>query len=103
MVDREKSIRVRAYEIWESEGRPEGRESQHWEQARMQLAETEDRVPGKDASKAVGSAAKAGSKSKGKTKATTKVPAGDSNDSEMARNVSVLGEKPKTRRKRTQS
>jgi len=26
-------IRERAYSIWEMEGRPEGRERQHWEQA----------------------------------------------------------------------
>ena len=26
-------IRERAYAIWEREGRPEGRERQHWEQA----------------------------------------------------------------------
>ena len=31
--DREKRVRDRAYEIWESEGRPAGRESEHWEQA----------------------------------------------------------------------
>ncbi|MCY0096931.1 DUF2934 domain-containing protein [Hoeflea ulvae] len=37
MQPQDKSIRERAYEIWESEGRPEGREAQHWEQARSEL------------------------------------------------------------------
>lgn len=29
----ENRIRQRAYEIWEQEGRPEGRHAEHWEQA----------------------------------------------------------------------
>lgn len=33
-------IRKRAYEIWESEGFPEGREYSHWEQAVRELGET---------------------------------------------------------------
>lgn len=35
--DREKQIRARAFEIWEREGRPEGREQSHWEQARREI------------------------------------------------------------------
>jgi hypothetical protein len=31
-------IRQRAYEIWEREGRPEGREQAHWEQAEREVA-----------------------------------------------------------------
>lgn len=31
--DRERRVRDRAYEIWEQEGRPSGREREHWEQA----------------------------------------------------------------------
>lgn len=30
-------IRARAYEIWEREGRPEGREHRHWDQARREI------------------------------------------------------------------
>ena len=30
-------IRERAYAIWEREGRPEGRERQHWEQAAREV------------------------------------------------------------------
>lgn len=34
----EEAIRRRAHEIWEREGRPEGREAEHWERARAELA-----------------------------------------------------------------
>lgn len=33
-------IRHRAYQIWEAEGRPEGRAAQHWAQARDELGES---------------------------------------------------------------
>jgi Protein of unknown function (DUF2934) len=29
--------RLRAYEIWEGEGRPEGRDEHHWRQAEREL------------------------------------------------------------------
>lgn len=32
----EATLRQRAYEIWEAEGRPVGRELEHWEEARRQ-------------------------------------------------------------------
>jgi hypothetical protein len=31
-------IRARAYHIWEQEGRPHGRDEQHWQEAERQLA-----------------------------------------------------------------
>lgn len=34
----EERIRTRAYELWEAEGRPEGREIDHWLQAVQELA-----------------------------------------------------------------
>ncbi len=38
MIDaHETLIRQRAYEIWEGEGRPEGRSDLHWEQAMREL------------------------------------------------------------------
>ncbi|TIY01229.1 MAG: DUF2934 domain-containing protein [Mesorhizobium sp.] len=40
-MDREERIRRRAHEIWEREGRPEGREREHWDQA-VQEIEAED-------------------------------------------------------------
>ncbi len=35
--DHQERIRQRAHEIWESEGRPEGRDSDHWNQAEQEL------------------------------------------------------------------
>ena len=40
----DKRIREFAYQIWESEGKPEGQESRHWEMARK-LAEAEALAP----------------------------------------------------------
>lgn len=40
MPDNEQ-IRRRAYEIWEREGRPEGREAEHWRRAAEELAASE--------------------------------------------------------------
>lgn len=37
MDDREQKIRDRAYELWVQEGRPEGREGEHWSQAAREL------------------------------------------------------------------
>ena len=49
----DKRIREFAYQIWESEGKPEGQESRHWEMARK-LAEAEALAP-KKSPKATGS------------------------------------------------
>jgi hypothetical protein len=35
--DREEKIRRLAYELWEIEGRPEGRHHEHWERAAREL------------------------------------------------------------------
>lgn len=37
--DKYELIRARAYEIWEREGRPAGREHEHWQQAELELQE----------------------------------------------------------------
>lgn len=37
----EDAIRRRAHQIWEREGRPEGKDAEHWERARLELAEEE--------------------------------------------------------------
>ncbi|MGC1331811.1 DUF2934 domain-containing protein, partial [Pseudomonas sp.] len=42
----DKRIREFAYQIWESEGKPEGHEDRHWEMARK-LAEAEALAPSK--------------------------------------------------------
>lgn len=54
----DKRVREFAYQIWESEGKPEGHEARHWEMARK-LAEAEALAPSK-------SPKAAGSKSAGK-------------------------------------
>jgi hypothetical protein len=32
-------IRARAHQLWESEGRPDGREAEHWDEAQRELAD----------------------------------------------------------------
>ncbi|ASW10732.1 DUF2934 domain-containing protein [Rhizobium sp. 11515TR] len=41
MNDDEAKRRERAYRIWEQEGRPEGRDLDHWQRAEEQHQETE--------------------------------------------------------------
>lgn len=64
MDDREHRIRQRAHEIWETSGRPHGREREHWEQATREVHESgssaavsmtleETSKPGKKAAKAL--------------------------------------------------
>ena len=40
----EQRIRERAYKIWEDAGRPEGRQLEHWELAKLAIAE-QDALP----------------------------------------------------------
>ncbi|PWW03567.1 hypothetical protein DFR52_101248 [Hoeflea marina] len=117
MIDRDKSIRERAHQIWEAEGRPEGREADHWEQARTELQKLEDesrptaatvggkakRSGGKTAARpaeddAGTGAAKPRSPSRGKNQSA---PAEDV--SPLDRDAAVLGEKPASSRKRNPS
>jgi hypothetical protein len=35
--EREERIRQRAYAIWEREGKPDGREAEHWEKAAAEI------------------------------------------------------------------
>lgn len=53
MSTEDKRVREFAYQIWESEGKPEGHEARHWEMARK-LAEAEALAPSKSP-KATGS------------------------------------------------
>lgn len=41
-------IRLKAYEIWEREGFPEGREREHWEIAELELGLSPDEMDGGD-------------------------------------------------------
>ena len=43
MESREERIRMKAHELWESDGRPEGQDRHHWEQA-AKLIDEEDRL-----------------------------------------------------------
>ena len=45
----EDSIRRRAHAIWEREGRPEGRQQEHWEQARREIEAEEAASPSRTA------------------------------------------------------
>ena len=40
-MTRDDRIRIRAYEIWQREGRPEGRHEQHWVEATREIDEEE--------------------------------------------------------------
>ena len=45
--DKEQRVRERAYRIWEEEGRPIGKDKEHWERARKEIEE-EDAITGSD-------------------------------------------------------
>ena len=47
MDDHDERIRKRAHEIWEEEGRPEGREYSHWLRARAEICSEEGDWPGR--------------------------------------------------------
>ena len=51
MSNDDKHIREFAYQIWESEGRPEGQEARHWDMAHK-LAQAQARSPSKAEPKA---------------------------------------------------
>jgi Protein of unknown function (DUF2934) len=42
--DMHQRIERRAYELWESEGRPEGRQQAHWRQAEMEITRARTRT-----------------------------------------------------------
>lgn len=42
----ERRIRERAYEIWVKEGRPHGRDAEHWEQAKAEILAEADAAQG---------------------------------------------------------
>lgn len=71
----DKRIREFAYQIWESEGKPEGHEARHWEMARK-LAEAEALAPSKPA-KAVKTKSPAKPKAKPSAAAALVVPPGE--------------------------
>lgn len=40
MDQREEQLRQRAYDIWQAEGEPHGRDRDHWEMAERELSDT---------------------------------------------------------------
>jgi len=44
--DHEDAIKQRAHQIWEEEGRPEGRHEEHWMRALEEMADTPAVLPG---------------------------------------------------------
>lgn len=56
LPDQEERIRLRAYEIWEREGRPEGREAEHWDRARREIEEGGTRTQDEPAARVLGTA-----------------------------------------------
>lgn len=42
-MDKDERIRLRAYELWQSEGCPQGRQDEHWARAALEI-EDEDRA-----------------------------------------------------------
>lgn len=56
--EREEQIRKRAQEIWESEGRPEGRDEKHWRRAEEEL---DNRTSGAGTTEGAAEAAQPGS------------------------------------------
>ncbi|OCW56969.1 DUF2934 domain-containing protein [Hoeflea olei] len=107
MDDHEHSIRQRAYEIWESEGRPAGRATHHWEQARAELSEARAQATAAPAAKAPKKPAAPKSAAKaGTAKPAAKAKAGKAATGQVApvdRDLAVLGKKPTAKRKPAKS
>ena len=95
----DKRIREFAYQIWESEGKPEGQEERHWEMARK-LADAEAQAkalaPGKSSkttgSKSLGAKSSTG-KPDGKLNAKGVEPKTKAKAKPSASTVTPLGEK----------
>jgi hypothetical protein len=72
MNDREQWVQQRAYALWETEGRPDGRDRAHWEQAERELSTAE--APEETAPEAAAAAAPV-VESTGKARRTAAKPA----------------------------
>lgn len=70
--DREQWVQQRAYAIWEAEGRPDGRDREHWEQAERERPTDEASV---EASVAADAVPEPGSIKKPRKRAATKTSA----------------------------
>ncbi|BAQ81180.1 MULTISPECIES: DUF2934 domain-containing protein [Pseudomonas] len=72
----DKRIREFAYQIWESEGKPQGQEARHWDMARK-LAEAEALAPPPPAKVAKPRTRTAAAKPKAKPAAAVVLPPGE--------------------------
>lgn len=45
MSDREARVRERAHQLWEQEGRPHGRDADHWDQATREVDAQDSAAP----------------------------------------------------------
>ncbi len=70
-MSREQTIRDVAYAIWEAEGKPQGRDAQHWRMAEERVAAS----GGKDAGAKAKAPAKSGATGSAKTAAKAAAPA----------------------------
>jgi hypothetical protein len=68
-MSREQTIRDVAYAIWEAEGKPQGRDAQHWRMAEERVAASGGKEPGAKAKPPAKVAAKAAPPTKGKAAA----------------------------------
>jgi hypothetical protein len=71
MTSREERIRARAQEIWESEGRPEGRAEEHWTQAEREIAGEDEAAGGVPKRQTRGRKAESGEAPVARAKRTT--------------------------------
>ena len=80
--DRDTRIRKRAHEIWEQEGRPDGKEAEHWERAERETSAADlpplANTAVKKRASAKANAVKAGDAGKSRTGAGKKAPAKNS-------------------------
>ena len=108
MGDVEERIRKRAYEIWEQEGSPHGREAEHWRQAADEVAaqQTTGFAVGDEAGPApsggtIADAAVAESPAAGATKPATRRRTAGGQKEPTAK--SAASEEPATKPKATRS
>ncbi len=65
-MSREQTIRDVAYAIWEAEGKPQGRDAEHWRMAEERVAASADKSAGVKAKAPTQRAAKPAAPAKGK-------------------------------------
>ncbi|MBU6959873.1 DUF2934 domain-containing protein [Pseudomonas sp. CVAP len=92
----DKRVREFAYQIWESEGKPEGQEARHWEMA-CKLAEAEALAPTKPARTAKTNSGKTNSSKTAASKPTATKP--KTKATTPAKVATPPGEKPVTAKK----